>query len=73
MGGRVAKAPVDVISHRYRGVQVQIDGLSPRLSPFKAAQAFEGMAEYGASTGFYESSILVVQDGFGKIARIDFA
>lgn len=70
-GGTRAKAPVEAIGHKYRGVQVQMVGLRHRLTPFKAAQAFEGMATFGAMIGFYESSIFVVQDRKGPIARID--
>ena len=72
-GGKTASEPVSVLSHRYRDVQIQVIGFRGRLLPFRAAQAFEGLATIGAGLGFYESTLLVVDDVIGPIARIDLA
>ena len=72
-GGKPATEAISVLSHKYGDVQIQVIGLRARLLPFKAAQALEGLATIGAKIGFYESTIIVVEDRIGTIGRIDFA
>lgn len=72
-GGKIARESVGVISHKYGDVQIQMVGYRGQLWAFKAAQAFEGLATIGAKIGFYESTILVIEDRVGPIAKVDLA
>ena len=72
-GGKMARESIGVISHKYGDVQIQVVGFRDRLWAYKAAQAFEGLATIGANIGFYESTIIVVENRVGPIARIDLA
>ena len=70
-GGEEADNPVIVFTHIYGGVQLQIVGFEDLLTPFKTAQIFEGMAAVGPRIGYWYSTLSVLEDGKGKIAKID--
>ena len=70
-GGEEADNPVEVFTHIYGRVQLQIVGFEDLLTPFKTAQIFEGMAAVGARIGYWYCTLSVLEDGKGKIAKID--
>lgn len=70
-GGEEAHDPVLAFTHIHGRVQLQIIGIDDSLTPFKMAQIFEGMAAVGARIGYWYCTLLVLEDGVGKIARID--
>ena len=45
-------------------------GYNDRLTPFKTAAIFEGMAVVGSKIGYYHSSITVVEDLEYRVERI---
>ena len=71
MGGTDATAPVDIFTHRYANVQLQIVGYRDLLTPFKVAQVVRGIAIMGEHTDYYLSTFYVLEDRVGRIARVD--
>ena len=71
MGGAAATASVDVFSHRYADVQLQIVGYHDLLTPFKIAQVVRGIAIMGERKGYFYSTIYVLEERLGLIARAD--
>ena len=70
-GGTAATGAVDVFSHRYADVQLQIIGYRDLLTPFKIGQVVRGIAIMGEKEGYYLSTYYVLEDGLGRIARVD--
>ena len=71
MGGTAATGPVDIFSHRYADVQLQITGYRDLLTPFKIAQVVRGLAVMGERSGYYFSTLYVQEERLGLIAKVD--
>ncbi|KAL8889540.1 MAG: hypothetical protein Q9215_003194 [Flavoplaca cf. flavocitrina] len=69
-GGRSALDPVELFTHKHGYVQIQVIGYFEKLTPFKLAQVFMGMATVGARAGYYDSNIIVVEHNVGPIAQV---
>ncbi|KAL8838640.1 MAG: hypothetical protein Q9170_002048 [Blastenia crenularia] len=68
-GGQEAIDPVEVLSHKHGYTQIQLIGYHQQITPWKAAEIFQGMATVSAKAGYFDSETVVVQDRVGIIAR----
>ncbi|KAL8946100.1 MAG: hypothetical protein Q9222_007461, partial [Ikaeria aurantiellina] len=56
-GGKATREPVEVFTHLHGKVQMQIVGHYGRLTYFKCAQIFQGLAVVGEQIGYYQSTL----------------
>ena len=70
-GGKAASDPVEVITHMYKRVQLQMIGYDDLLTPYMTAVIFQGIATAGATLGYFYCTLTIHEDGVGKVARVD--
>ncbi|KAL8804449.1 MAG: hypothetical protein Q9182_002554 [Xanthomendoza sp. 2 TL-2023] len=69
-GGREAVGPVEVFVHKRGRVQMQIEGIHQRLTPWMVAQVVTAMCSVGANGGFWEASMLIAQHSVLAVGKV---